>query len=591
MFNDKAYILQSVAQSIDGLVQVDQSNESSETVTVDVVAAVCDEPDHVQLQATASLVSEEAEQLEGKPAQSVAIANQDDSSKQVETMSLENHAPVMDDGDVTKSICDDNNIERKDHIEDVIPMENAAISLRDEEYEKLGKEVFFRRSDDPKYYGWDNLRWMSHSGTRKIEFVGAVYRFVPGRRNLFWSGDQYLERVLAVYNEPHLLLILRPPENMSEVLEILDLPEGATADNADDVVQSHLLVESVVDPKTCKLKLSALTTVTSVLPDVAVDDFRRRSCFELLCPTETIILSAVRLRKGAERALTSFTDSGAYLETTSMEHVLQKSICNAHHPVSELEGTQDLSWKHQIILGTLHSHVVLGNQLNLEKALAAAKAFSKAEGLDYLQPRVIDVVDESGRTPLHYACSGRSSSAVAALVQSGANVDLRVEPYNMTPCHLCALNLDSKSLQSILLVNRRPNVVDNWGRSPMYLAIMDGRSVGQSKNPVALESCLSVLEAHGGQLETPFGFRHPISALASTWSHEELAVVLKYVSYRYPLVLPSAEDKQRVGISLSALYQYPVHSCLITLRKQISATARGVEDVAINSLEDTRLSV
>ena len=456
-------------------------------------------------------------------------------------------------------------------IEAALSREISSVSLRDEESDKLGKEIFFHRNGNPNYNGWDNLRWMSYSGARRIAFAGPVCRFVPGRRTLFWSGDQYLERVLAVYTEPHLILILRPPEDLNEVYQILDLPPGATVDDAEHILESYLVVENVIDPKTCKLRLSPLTTSTSVLVNVEKDDFRRRSCFELVNPTESVVLSAVRLRKGAERALTSFTDSGAYLETTSMEHILQKSICNAHRPTEQLGDGADQSWIHQIILGTLHSHVVLGNQSFLDMGILQAKASSKIEGSDdYLEPRIIDAADESGRTPLHYACSGRFSGAVLSLVRAGANVDTKVEPHNMTPCHLCALHLDNKSLQSILAVSRRPNVVDSWERTPMYLATTEGRSVGQSKNPDALERCLSVLEAHGGHMETPFGFRNPVSALSAAWSHGELEVALQHIHHRYPVVLSDAGDKNRIGMSVSAFFQYPVHSCLITLRKVIS---------------------
>jgi hypothetical protein len=355
---------------------------------------------------------------------------------------------------------------------------------------------------------------------------------------------------------------------MNEVLEILDLPQGSSAETADDVFKTYLVVESVIDPKTCKLKLSPLTTVTAMSPlDTATDDPRRRSCFELVTPMENIVLSAVRLRKGAERPLSSFTDSGAFLETTRTEHVLQKSICDAHRPE---QGITDLSWQHQVILGTLHSHVVLGNQTALNAALSSAKSASSDPHSEYVEPKIIDAVDESGRTPLHYACSARFASAVSALVKAGANVDLRVEPYNLTACHLAALNLDSQSLEVILSVNRRPSVVDSWGRTPIYLSIIDGRSVGGTKDPEALERCLSVLEAHGAQIDPPLGLPHPVSSLASTWSHGELETTLRHVAHKYPLVINNLKEERRVGISVSALFHYPVHSSLIALRNVLA---------------------
>jgi ankyrin repeat protein len=383
-------------------------------------------------------------------------------------------------------------------------------------------------------------------------------------------------RKLAIYDEPNLILILRAPENLAEIREILDLPVGSKVEDPDSAFKAYLIVESVVDPKTCKLRLSLVTTVTSVLVDVNEEDPRRRSCFELINPVESIVLSSVKLRTGAERALTSFTDSGAYLETSSAEHALRKSICDANNPSLGSGTRSDLSWQHQIILGTLHSFVV-GNQTHLDMAIAAALRSSKGEqaNSDYLNPRIVDMVDESGLTPVHYACSSRLSSAVVSLVQAGANVDLRIEPGNMTLCHVCSKNLDDKSLSAILSVNRRPNVVDAFGRTPMYLAIAEGRTVGGQRSPEALDRCLSVLESHGGEIEGSRGYRHPVSYLSSLWRHVELAVVLKHVNFRYPLVLTNAEDKKRIGMSVSAFFQYPVHSTLITLRKKIKDAIEG----------------
>ena len=48
-----------------------------------------------------------------------------------------------------------------------------------------------------------------------------------------------------------------------------------------------------------------------------------------------------------------------------------------------------------------------------------------------------------------------------------------------------------------------------------------------------------------------------------------------FVSFRYPLPLDNVGDRARVGMSLSAFYQYPVHSCLVALRKMIKASCSG----------------
>ena len=450
---------------------------------------------------------------------------------------------------------------------------------RDLEYEKIGGEIRFGRHPNPSYQGWDNLRWMSYAGIRKVQYYEKVSRFVAGQKILFWSGDQYVERKLAIYDEPDLILILRPPTSLAEIRELLDLPIGAKIEDPDNAYKTIHVVESVVDPSTCKLRVSPLTTVTSVLLDVPAEDGRRRSCFELVTPAENILVSAVRLRSGADRILTSFTDSGAFLETSRAEHALKKSICKAHVSRHNLGSNSDLSWKHQIILGTLHSFVVIGNQSYLDSAIDAAlfkqkETIPEEESNGYLDPRIIDEVDENGRTPLHYACWSRASNAIERLVRAGANVNLRTDPHNMTPSHVCAINLDDRGLSAILAVNRRPNVIDDLDRTPMYLAITEGRMVGGKPSPNMLDKCLAVLVSYGGEVGSK-QYRHPLSQLAAAWRLEELAVALPHLNFRYPLTTSDESDKSQIGISLSAMYHYPVHSALITLRKKIKAACNG----------------
>jgi hypothetical protein len=447
--------------------------------------------------------------------------------------------------------------------------EIPSIDLRKQEESMVGGEIMFLRKPLSCYNGWDNLRWMAFSGTRKVRACKFVYRYVKGRKNFLWNTEEYFPRLLVLYDTPNLMLVLRRAEDRVEFRELMELPSNAEIGDA--VLHSHLFVESVIDPKTAKLRLSPLTTVSSILPDVPRDDFRRRSCFELLNPVESIVLSAIRLRKGAEKALTSFTDSGAFLETSGVEYAVTKSICSAYNPSfgDEMSTTPpNLSWKHQVILGTLHSFVVIGNQSYLDASIG--EAMHSENGRDtqnpqYLNPRLVDAVDESGKTPLHYACESRFSSAVKSLVTAGANVNKRIESDNATPCHICAKNLDFSSLEVILSVNRRPNVIDAHGRSPIYLAITEGRTVSRQRSPEALEKCMSVIEKHGGEVDALIGYRHPVSFLAAFWLSDELDVVLRHCQYMYPLRLPKEDE----GISISSLYHYPVHSALMSLKANL----------------------
>lgn len=459
------------------------------------------------------------------------------------------------------------------------------IDLRHEEAALLGAEIIFENNKDRCYNGWDNLRWMAYSGIRKISAAEPVYRYSKGRNGLLWNTDEYEQRKLAVYEHPNVILILREASCLAELRDLMELPHDAKFDES--ALSAHLFVESVIDPKTAKLRLSPLTTATSIIPEMRNECARRRSTFELINPAESISLSAVRLRKDGEKS--SFTDSGAFLETSGVEYVLIKSICSAYelsHDANELQ-YNDFAWKHQIILGTLHSFVVLGNQKHLDLAIhqalrskdgqsnldVAIQQASEKQNPRFLNPRIIDAMDESGKTALHYACESRFSSAVDLLAKAGADVNLRIE--DLTPCHICSKMLDFNSLATILAVSRRPNEVDYLGRSPMYLAITEGRSVGGRSNPLALERCIEIMAKFGGQVGELLENRHPASVLASQFQADELAILLKYSRCKYPLHVTKQEE---LGISLSALYQYPVHSTLISLKRRLHDLTASCED-------------
>jgi hypothetical protein len=571
----------------------EEEKEEPETLEQPSSVSGDDERSGEEPNADPSMVLNETDDAEAP----VPVTQEEDEQPNTTVVDLDNEASIPS---INESSADgpstgeaSTNDEEPVHADTTTDTAPAAVNLRDEESKVLrGAELLFSRSATKNYNGWDNLRWMAYSGTRRLKYFEPVYRFVEKPKTfLAWaSGEEYLSRQLAVYEEPNLILILRPPESIAELKEILDVDDEATIDSS----SRHWIVESVVDPNTCKLRLSPLTTVTSILKGVQENEFRRRSCFELITPMQqesSLILSAIGIRSGGA-VKTSFIDSGAFLETSSAEHVLKKVICNSHLKESGTPAINghDLSWKHQIILGTLHSYVILGNKTLLDEGIVRARKLQQhelrkvgepmnASNINYLDPRIVDALDESGKTPLHYACASRFTFAVLSLVAAGANVDLRVEPHNTTPCHICAQKLDDKSLTAILAVNRRPNLVDAFGRTPMYVAITEGNAVGGKADPEALNRCLAVLEAHGGDLGDLTNFRHPFSYLALLLNHEVLLVVLQHVSYRYPLALQSngLQDKTRIGVSASACYHYPIHSALIGFRQRIKTLCEEKE--------------
>lgn len=191
--------------------------------------------------------------------------------------------------------------------------------------------------------------------------------------------------------------------------------------------------------------------------------------------------------------------------------------------------------------------------------------------------------DDCGRTALHYACLRKSNPAVSLLTQAGASCTIPLHPGGFCSCHLSAMVLDDKRLSIILSATHptrsSPNQLDALGRTPMYLAAVEGKnSVDGDRDADSLGRCLSALEAWGGQItyDGPFILRNPVSVLASRWQPGEIAAVLAHVPFRHPLEsagLPTA----KYGISVGSSFQYPIHSALVTLRQIIQMGATAVE--------------
>jgi hypothetical protein len=140
-----------------------------------------------------------------------------------------------------------------------------------------------------------------------------------------------------------------------------------------------------------------------------------------------------------------------------------------------------------------------------------------------------------------------------------------------TPYHICAEQLDDQTLSVLLSVGRsQPNILDDFGRTPMYVAIVEGKNVTGSSDIQLLKRCLFLLESRGGLIiaQNPeFNLPHPIPYLASIWRGSVLAVVFSHCSYRY-------SSNITFNGSLSSVYQYPLHICLLTLRDRIAGLNR-----------------
>ena len=67
----------------------------------------------------------------------------------------------------------------------------------------------------------------------------------------------------------------------------------------------------------------------------------------------------------------------------------------------------------------------------------------------------VNVPNDDGRTPLHWAAEKGSSSAVRALLQRGARLDLREKETNMTPLDLAKMKYRAEPEGSRMMKHRK----------------------------------------------------------------------------------------------------------------------------------------
>ena len=425
-----------------------------------------------------------------------------------------------------------------------------------------------------------NLRLPTNqqSNTGVLSFTSPVMRVLPAR--YFWSTSVYDKRTLAIFTIPDMIVILRPPTNLDEFNRLLAL-RGKQGSSTHDI-HDYLVAESVIDPKTCKIRLSQLTTPTSIpLQDKSNDslplhrisnmnknDNRKHTCFDILTPTEKVTLSTAACLPSD----TSEDLGGETLrDTLRCELAIVSTIVKVHISNFALGVEDDHAWKHQVILGTPHSYVVSGNDQMLKESLTVALAY---QGLrndrepSKIDSFIIDAKDDSGKTALHYACTRRKVTTVRLLVEAGADCSIAQKVDDLTPCHICAKGLDEKVLSIVLSASHPtrpdPNAIDSHGRTPMYLAAVEGSGVDGRSNSEALDLCLSALEAWGGQFTVDSSkgteLLHPVHVVSAQWKTDELRVILAHCKYRYPL-LPGDS-----GCSIGSQFHYPIHASIVSLR-------------------------
>lgn len=196
-------------------------------------------------------------------------------------------------------------------------------------------------------------------------------------------------------------------------------------------------------------------------------------------------------------------------------------MLNIYLAICECVGPNErsLGWRHQYMLGTMHS-AVLNRDIGLIRELATQCVEGK------LSFMVVDALDEDGYSPLHYACILRMQSIVAALHEATADVTV-ADRRGLTPLHWTAMQLDADSLSLMCTQIFNVDLVDSIGRTPLYVACVEGRDVSGKTDAILLKRCIETLlklnpevnavDAKGNTL---------LHYLSASWFHEAVEMLV-----------------------------------------------------------------
>lgn len=249
-------------------------------------------------------------------------------------------------------------------------------------------------------------------------------------------------------------------------------------------------LESLVDLPTCKVK--------SLGHAFGLENNAEDASFELLWP-------------GGEIQLTA--------ESKEVKDIW---VLNLYLSICECVGQENqvLGWRHQYMLGTVHSAVLHRDEARIRELVG----YCQAGLMDYL---VLDQADEDGYTPLHYACMLRMHNIIQILHEATADVTA-ADRHGFTALHWAALQLDDITMEMLCSHVFDIDFLDRQGRTPLTLACLEGRNAQGKLDPHRLASCLKIMLKHNPNIHYVNSMGETLlHVLGGSWQHEALDAILE----------------------------------------------------------------
>jgi ankyrin repeat protein len=182
-----------------------------------------------------------------------------------------------------------------------------------------------------------------------------------------------------------------------------------------------------------------------------------------------------------------------------------------------------LGWRHQYLLGTMHSAVLSRSEDRVRELIQ----YHEQRNFPY---SFIDMVDQDGYTPLLYACMLRLTNIVKILYDAKANIYL-IDKHGFTAIHWAAIQLDIFSLKTLCSGVKDINVFDACGRNPLVLLCVEGRDISGTTDTLLLKECTEILLVHQPSCDWRDELGNcVIHYLASSWQFAALELLLNYDS-------------------------------------------------------------
>jgi ankyrin repeat protein len=184
------------------------------------------------------------------------------------------------------------------------------------------------------------------------------------------------------------------------------------------------------------------------------------------------------------------------------------------------DGTNYLGWRHQYLIGTMHSAVLSRNEERVKDLISLCNAGR----LDF---KAIESYDEEGYTPLHYACMLRLQGIIKLLHEATADVTA-ADSNGLTPLHWSAMQLDDYSLSLLCSHVFDLDVTDHKNRTPLVVACIEGRDFSGVSDSIALKKCLEIMITHKPNVHwVDNENRSLLHYLAASWQYEPMDVLLE----------------------------------------------------------------